>query len=61
MPLYRGSDSVEGLGPRDESLIRVFLTACNHQWPALPAAGRAALDAGCSPAELRATVRHLPM
>ena len=57
----RGSDTSEALGPRDEGLLRVYLTACNHQWGALPSAGRAALDAGCSKAELRATVRHMPM
>lgn len=59
---YQGSDSTaDGLGPRDEQLLRVFLTASNHQWQDLPATARAALDAGCSAAELRATVRHLPM
>ena len=60
-PQYGGSDSSSGLGIRDERLLRVYLTACNHQWHALPAAGREALDGGCSRAELRATVRHMPM
>ena len=61
MAVYHGSDSTEALGPRDESLVRVFLTGCNHLWGDLPAAGQAALDKGCSQAELRAAVRFMPM
>ena len=41
---YLGSDSSDRLGPRDEQLLRVYLTACNHQSQALPAVARAALD-----------------
>ena len=63
MRLEASGSSLAGqdLPQKEESLLRVFLTACNHRWQELPALAQAALDAGCSEAQIRATVRHMPM
>ncbi|KAK9808538.1 hypothetical protein WJX73_006328 [Symbiochloris irregularis] len=51
----------QNLTQQDEQLLRVFLTACHYRWKELPVRAQAALDAGCTSAQLRATVRHLPI
>ena len=60
-PEIEAADSSQALNQQDESLLRVFLTACNHRWKELPALAHSALEAGCTQAQLRATIRHMPM
>jgi hypothetical protein len=49
------------LSLKDESLIRLFMTACCHQWDKLPGLGKHCLDMGSSAAELQGCVRHIAM
>ena len=49
------------LSSKDAGLVRLFMTACFHQWGKLPSLGRLCLDEGSSAAELRGCARHIAM
>lgn len=54
-----GSAEAPGLARKDEELIRLFLTACFHEWDKLPDLARACYAAGCTVAEVRGCIRHM--
>ncbi len=47
------------LSLKDENLIRLFLTACFHEWDKLPGLAQACYDAGSTVAEVRGCIRHM--
>ncbi len=47
------------LSKKDDSLVRLFMTACYHQWEKLPMAGRSCLETGAAHAEVQGCIRHM--
>ncbi len=47
------------LSKKDEGLVRLFMTACYHQWDKLPLAGRSCLETGAAHAEVQGCIRHM--
>ncbi len=47
------------LTKKDEGLVRLFMTACYHQWDKLPLAGRTCLEIGAAHAEVQGCIRHM--
>ena len=47
------------LSKQDEGLVRLFMTACYHQWDKLPLAGKSCLDTGAAHAEVQGCIRHM--
>ena len=47
------------LSKKDEGLVRLFMTACYHQWEKLPLAGKSCLETGAAHAEVQGCIRHM--
>lgn len=47
------------LSQKDEGLVRLFMTACYHQWDKLPVIGKSCLETGAVHAEVQGCIRHM--